>query len=63
MKNFSDLQEKVITAAKEILQKYSWYSGVCVDNVPSDKEIELDFEEAVQGVVFETAMWDDPDFY
>ena len=55
----SEKQKEVFKAAKNSLQGKSWYKGICMDNFPTDKEIERDgIESAVQQVCMETEMWD-----
>lgn len=56
------LQKKVVEVAVERLSGEWWYSGVSVDDIPSDFEIEADFEGAVTQVMLETAYWDQPNF-
>lgn len=61
MKRLTDLQQKAVEAAKEILKDKPWFRGVCLDNLPTDKEIEQNFDGAVASIVFETEYWDNPD--
>lgn len=61
--NLSELQQRVFDAADGKFSSKPWYKGVCLDNFPSDEEIQEDFEGAVTSVYFETAMWDNPDFF
>lgn len=54
-------QQAVIEAAAAKLKKNSWFRGVCLDNLPSDEEIDREgFEEAVEALVLDTAFWDGP---
>lgn len=61
--SLSPLQLSVFEEAKLRLSKFPWFAGVCLDEFPSDEEIEHSFEDAVISVMMETAFWDDPDFY
>lgn len=63
MTELTPLQQKVFDAVKEWGSTKPWFRGVCMDNFPEDDEIESNFDDAVTGVCFETAMWDDPNFY
>lgn len=63
MAQLTELQEKVTTAAKERLKNYKWFRGVCIDELPSDKQISEDFDGAVTDVTMSTAMWDANDFF
>lgn len=56
------VQEEFLKKVKEKGEKYCWWRGVCLDNFPDDKDILADPEGSLDGVLFETAMWDDPDF-
>jgi len=55
-------QQAVANRVKEILQNKPWFRGVCVDDFPTDREIDEDFDGCVAQVEFVTAMWDAPDF-
>jgi hypothetical protein len=59
----TESQNKVFEEAKKRLKKKKWFRGICVDNLPSDKDCRDDFEGAVSELIFETAMWDNPNFY
>lgn len=61
--NMTPAQEKVFLEAQIRLSVKPWYSGVCFDQFPSDRECQEDFEDAVSYVMVTTAMWDDPDFF
>lgn len=55
----TELQNKVFELALKKLEKESWFKGVCMDNFPSDFEIERDgIKHAVDSVWFEAAYWD-----
>jgi len=56
------LQQKVFDEVEKNLKQYSWFSGVCIDNFPTDERIKKDFEECVDDVMMETAYWDAPNF-
>lgn len=58
----TDKQQKVVEAAKERLKKYSWFTGVCLDQLPDDARIDADFEGSVDLLVDDTAYWDGPGF-
>ena len=55
-------QQAVANSAKKRLQDKPWFKGVCIDDFPSDQEIDDDFEGCVSQVELQTAMWDAPDF-
>lgn len=59
---FGPKQEAVFARAKEILEQKPWFKGVCMDNFPEECDIE-NIEDEATGIAFETAMWDDPNFY
>ena len=62
-KPLTELQKKVLSKANEICSKESWYSGgYCLDNFPTDEEIEKNFDEAVESVVCLTVYWDGTGF-
>ncbi len=61
--HFSDKQQKVFDAAKAQLEQKPWFRGVCCNDFPSDNSIDENFDDAVNSVLFETAMWDDPEFF
>lgn len=63
VQDLSDLQKKVFEEAKKRLIDKDWYSGVCLDNFPTDKAIKRSFEDAVCNVMMETAYWDAPNFF
>jgi hypothetical protein len=59
MRPLSNLQKEVISLARNRLEKYPWFMGVCLDNLPSDSEIEvIGLDEAVNQVVDTTFLWD-----
>jgi hypothetical protein len=60
MPHLSELQQRAVTAARARLQGKPWFSGVCLDNMPSDNEIREDFEGAVTQLAIDTAYWDAP---
>lgn len=54
-------QKKVYDKALSMLKHEKWYRGVCMDNFPTDKDIERDGTESCASDVFmETAYWDGP---
>lgn len=57
-------QKKVLTEARNRLQKESWFNGINPNDVPADEEIIDDndgFAEAVYQVMAETAYYQSPD--
>lgn len=60
---FGPNQDKVFNEALKRLEKEPWFKGVCCDDFPSEVACEEDFEGCVSSITFNTAMWDDPDFY
>ena len=58
---FSKKQQIVLKIAKEKLEKEDWFDGVCLDNFPTDQDIERDgIESCAESVYYETALWDAP---
>lgn len=53
-------QTEVANRVKEILSAEPWFKGVCIDDFPSDREIDEDFDGCVAQVMFVTEMWDAP---
>jgi hypothetical protein len=60
--NLTEKQQQVFDIVKKRICNKPWFKGVCVDNFPTDKEIDEDFSSAVNMVEMETEMWDDPNF-
>jgi len=60
MSKYTEMQEKVIAAAREKLRHEPWFRGISCADMPDDSEIEKDFDGAVAGVVMETCYWDAP---
>ena len=59
----TDLQQEVVEKAKAQLKDEPWFRGLCLDELPWDKEIERDGVDAcADQLVIDTAMWDDPNF-
>jgi len=57
--NLSEKQKEVFRKAKEALQNQSWFKGICMDNFPTDQEIDKEgIEDSVSSVCMETEMWD-----
>jgi len=63
MANLTPAQKNVFQEAVNRLKDKKWFDGVCMDNFPEDDDCKSDFEDSVNSVMFETAMYDDPDFY
>lgn len=59
----SPLQEQVVAAVKAWGSTRPWFQGVCLNEFPTDAEIQEDFDGAVQQVCMTTAYWDAPDFF
>lgn len=55
-------QQEAVNLAKEKLKDKPWFEGVCIDNLPTEEECKENLEDAVNSIVFETCMWDAPDF-
>lgn len=49
----------VLAGAKKELEKASWFSGVCMDDV---NEFYPDVNEGVIHAIINTHYWDDPSF-
>ncbi len=58
--HMTDSQKMVFEQARKKLEKKPWYSGVCCDNYPSDKECTENPSDAVASVIMETMMCDAP---
>lgn len=56
-------QQQVVDEAKKRLSTNSWYSGVCLDQLPSEEECANDFEGAVTMLEMDTAYHDADDFF
>lgn len=63
MNQLTDAQKRVVNEARNRLKNLPWYSGICIDNLPTEEEISESFENAVLAVCAETAMYDSPDFF
>jgi hypothetical protein len=63
MMQLSHKQEAVIEAAKVYLREKHWFRGVCIEDMPSDEAIDENFKGCVDFVIFQTAMYDDPEFF
>lgn len=59
--SLSDLQTKVLIAVYAEIDRAEWFDGVCWADIPNDEEIRADFRKAVDEVIFNTRMGDDPD--
>lgn len=58
------LRDQVFVEATAELSQYSWFRGICCDNAPTEEDIKNDgVKYWVDSLVFETAMWDDPQFF
>ena len=53
-------QKAVIAKARRYLKAKPWYSGVCVDNLPSEQDCKKDPRAAVLSIIMETEYWDGP---
>ena len=64
MSERTELQQKVIDRAKEMLSKYDWFQGgVCLDYLWNDQKIQMvGIEKNATELVMDTAYWDAPDF-
>jgi len=57
----TEKQKEIFELARAKLEKKPWFKGVCLDDFPTDDEIEiLGKEECVSIVVDETTLWDAP---
>ncbi len=56
----TDKQKLVFDAVKNKIENEDWYGGVCIDNMPPDRDIDNDFESCVCDVLTETMYWDAP---
>ncbi len=51
-------QQIAFDKAKARLSAFKWYTGVCMDNFPSEDKCTNDMECAVNSIFDETAQWD-----
>jgi hypothetical protein len=63
LESLSPAQKAVFDEAKAQMRPHAWYTGVCIDNFPSNSECVNNFKEAVDSVVANTALWDAPSPY
>lgn len=63
MPHLTELQQQVFDEAKKRLKRYDWFCGICMDDFPTDVAIKENFDDAVDGVVMLTEMWDNPNLY
>lgn len=61
--NLTNKQKKVFDAAFFRINSKRWFRGICLDNFPSDESIDEDFNGSVNSVIYETEMWDNPNFH
>lgn len=55
------LQKEIVDLARRRIESEPWFSGgVCLDRLPSDREIRLSREDAVCRLVDDTWFWDAP---
>ena len=54
----------VAAKVRECLQSEPWFRGVCINDFPTDLEIERDgFKSAVETVIMNTQYWDMPGLF
>lgn len=62
MNELTELQKQVFERAREQLKQKDWFRGVCMDDFPSDFDIQRDgVETSATHVMLATAYWDCPD--
>ena len=62
-RNLTELQEKVCDLARKQIEDKPWFQGICLDDIPSDKEIlTMGLEESADQIALQTAYWDDDAF-
>lgn len=57
----TELQGKVIEAARRKIENKSWFQGVCLDELKNLNDVmieEIGFDNAVEIVVSDTMAWD-----
>lgn len=60
----SELQNKVIMAAKELIGDKPWFCGLNFEALWDDQTIEKEgVQAAAQALAMETALWDADDFF
>lgn len=59
----SEKQEAVRKKVEAELSQYYWFNKVCLDDFPTDEEIDENFQEAVDTVGIQTAYWDAPSIF
>jgi len=64
-----ELQNQIIRAAEKRLQKYAWFDGVCLDELPGEYDLEQamqqgkSFAAIVDVLVADTIYWDGDQHY
>ncbi|GIK44943.1 MAG: hypothetical protein LC131_06735 [Anaerolineae bacterium] len=60
----SNLQQQVVTRAREMIGQKPWFRGLNLGNLPEDRDIEQEgVENTAVSLAMETAFWDAPDFF
>lgn len=59
VKGMTKLQNKLVGRAKQQLQQFG-VTKVCLDSLPDDKEIQKDFNTALNRIVDDTLIWELP---
>ena len=58
----TELQKKACALARKQIEGKPWFRGLCLDNIPTDKEIaDMGLEDAATSIAFQTAYWDADD--
>lgn len=56
--HLTESQHHLYREVRARIQDRPWFRGVCLDDFPTDLEIERDREAAINCVIDTTAMWD-----
>lgn len=60
----TDKQQSLVLKVTEELQHKPWFKGVCLDNLPTDKEIDRDGEDVwIAQLTLDTEYWDNPNIF
>lgn len=60
MTTLTEAQQKVVQEAQRRIARNPWYNGLCIDELPTDKDCKENFADAVETLVGGTEIWDAP---
>jgi hypothetical protein len=59
----TEKQRQLIDNVRSKLEGKDWFQGVCLDHLPSDREIDDDFDGCVESIIVDTEFWDNPSLF